>query len=93
MVREGDRKYFRVDNGDGWREQLFDLSRDPDEVHNLIDDSAYTEARSRLRSRVFVLPPPRQKDADNRFIHPYHSMNGDRSLTSPRPNVLLIITD
>ncbi len=74
MVREGDLKYFRVDSGAGWPEQLFDLSRDPEERHNLIDDPVYAEALGKLRSKVAALPPPRRKDEDNRFIDPYRPM-------------------
>lgn len=74
MVKEGDLKYFRVDNGEGWPEQLFDLAKDREERHNLIDDPVYVEALERLRSKVAALPPPRRKDESNRFIDPYRPM-------------------
>ena len=76
MVKEDDLKYFRFDNGAGWPEQLFDLSSDLDECDNLIDDPAYAEGLARLRGKVDALPPPRRKDADNRFIDPYRPMGG-----------------
>ena len=68
MVKQDDLKYFRFDNGAGWPEQLFNLSIDPDECNNLIDDLAYAEALTGLRAKVDALPPPRRKDVDNRFI-------------------------
>ena len=74
MVKEGDLKYFRVDNGEGWPEQLFDLAKDREERHNLIDDPVYAEALGKLRSKVAALPPPRRKDENNRFIDPYRPM-------------------
>ena len=77
MVKEGDLKYFRVDNGEGWPEQLFDLAKDRQERHNLIDDPVYAEALGRLRSKVAALPPPRRKDERNRFIDPYRPMLQD----------------
>ena len=49
----------------------------PDERNNLIDNPAYAEALAGLRGKVDALPPPRRKDADNRFIDPYRSMGGD----------------
>ena len=77
MVKQDDLKYFRFDNGAGWPEQLFDLSSDPDECNNLIDNPAYAGALAGLRGKVDVLPPPRRKDADNRFVDPYRPMGGD----------------
>ena len=35
------------------------------------------EALTGLRGKVDALPPPRRKDADNRFIDPYRPMAGD----------------
>ena len=71
MVKEGSLKYFRFNNGQDWPEQLFDLSEDPDERNNLIDNPAYADALSKLRAKVDALPPPRRKDEDNRFIDPH----------------------
>lgn len=34
-------------------EELYDLSRDPDELHNLIDDPAYLDAKISLRKALF----------------------------------------
>ena len=76
MIKEGDIKYFRVNNDKGWPEQLFDLAKDPHERHNLIDDSAYGEALTRMRARIDAMPPPRRKDGNNRFIDSYRPMNG-----------------
>ena len=71
MVKEGSLKYFRFDNDKGWPEQLFDLSKDPDERNNLIDAPTYADALSRLRAKAGALPPPRRKDENNRFIDPH----------------------
>jgi choline-sulfatase len=71
MVKEGSLKYFRFDNDKGWPEQLFDLSKDPDERNNLMDVPAYADALSKLRAKAEALPPPRRKDENNRFIDPY----------------------
>ena len=71
MVKEGNLKYFRFDNDKGWPEQLFDLSRDPDERNNLIDVPDYADALSRLRAKADALPAPRRKDKNNRFIDPH----------------------
>ena len=71
MIKEGSLKYFRFDNNKGWPEQLFDLSKDPDERNNLIDVSAYADALSKLRAKIDALPEPRRKDENNRFIDPY----------------------
>lgn len=71
MVKEDNLKYFCFDNNKGWQDQLFDLSNDPDECNNLIDDTNYTEELSRLRSKVEALPAPRRKDNNNSFIDPH----------------------
>ena len=71
MVKRGDLKYFRFDNGKGWPEQLFDLAADPAERHNLIDAPAYAEALSELRGKADALPPPRRKDERNTFMDPH----------------------
>jgi len=68
MVKEHSLKYFQFNNDKGWPEQLFDLSKDPDERNNLINASAYADALSRLRAKADVLPEPRRKDENNRFI-------------------------
>ena len=77
MIKQDSLKYFRFDNGAGWPEQLFDLSNDPDERNNLIDNPTYAQALESLRGKVDALPPPRRKDADNRFIDPYRPMAGN----------------
>jgi len=74
MVKEGGLKYYRVDNGERWPEQLFDLTKDRAERHNLIDDPLYDDALEKLRSKVAALPPPRRKDENNRFIDPFRPM-------------------
>ncbi|RKU28840.1 hypothetical protein C6497_08760 [Candidatus Poribacteria bacterium] len=71
MVKEGDLKYFRFDNDKGWQDQLFDLSNDPHENNNLIDNPNYNQQLSRLQSRINALPTPRQKDKYNNFIDPH----------------------
>ena len=71
MVKEGDFKYFRFDNDRGWPPQLFDLSNDPDECNNLIDNPDYADVLSRLIAKADALPSPRRKDKDNRFIDPH----------------------
>ena len=71
MVKEGSLKYFRFDNDKGWPEQLFDLSKDPDERNNLIDVPAYADTLSQLRAKADALPPPRRKDENNRLIDPH----------------------
>ena len=77
MVKQDSLKYFRFDNGAGWPEQLFDLSSDPDECNNLIDNPTYAEVLTGLRAKVDALPPPRRKNTDNRFIDPYRPMGED----------------
>lgn len=74
MVKEGNLKYFRFDNDKGWQDQLFDLSNDPHENNNLIDNPNYTEQLSKLQSKIDALPSPRQKDKNNRFIDPHRSI-------------------
>ena len=73
-MTEGSLKYFRFDNNKEWPEQLFDLSKDPDERNNLIDAPAYADALSRLRAKADALPEPRRKDKNNRFIDPHRPM-------------------
>ena len=51
MVKFDDLKYFRFNERD-WPEQLFDLSRDPEERHNLIGDPEYAGALRRLREKL-----------------------------------------
>ena len=75
MVKEDDMKYFRFDNNKGWQDQLFNLSNDPDECNNLIDNPNYTETLERLRTKVEALPDPRRKDKNNRFIDPYRTIS------------------
>ena len=58
MVKEGSLKYFRFDNDKGWPEQLFDLSKDPDERNNLIETPAYADALSKLRAKVGCITAP-----------------------------------
>jgi choline-sulfatase len=77
MIKAGSLKYFRFDKEQGWPEQLFDLSADPDERRNLIDDPTYDRAITALRQRADALPPPRRKDGENRFIDPYRPMAGE----------------
>ena len=72
MVKEGSWKYFRYNNDKGWPEQLFDLTTDPDETNNLIDDTIHTDILTRLRTKADALPPPRRKDQNNRFIDLHH---------------------
>ena len=71
MVKEGNLKYFRFDNNKGWQDQLFDLSNDPHENNNLIDNPNYIQQLSRLQSKINALPSPRKKDKNNSFIDPY----------------------
>ena len=51
MVKHDHLKYFRFE-GKGWPEQLFDLTADPDENRNLIDDEAYVDDLKRLRAKA-----------------------------------------
>ena len=71
MVKEGNIKYFRFNNDKGWQDQLFELSKDPHENINLIDNPNYTEQLSKLKSKIDALPSPRQKDKNNSFIDPH----------------------
>lgn len=71
MVKEGSLKYFRFDNDKGWPDQLFDLSKDPDEWNNLIDNLDYADVLLRLKAKANALPPPRRKDQNNCFIDPH----------------------
>ena len=71
MVKEGDLKYFRFDNDKGWQDQLFDLTIDPHEKNNLVDNANYFQQLSRLQSKIDALPSPRQKDKNNCFIDPH----------------------
>jgi choline-sulfatase len=51
MVKIDDLKYSRFLERD-WPEQFFDLGKDPQENHNLIDDPAYAADLRRLRARL-----------------------------------------
>ena len=63
MIKQGSLKYFRFDGKgrDAWPDQLFDLAKDPNETHNLIDEPEYADALARLRAKVTTLPAPRKK--------------------------------
>lgn len=52
-IRRGDVKYIQY-HGVYDREELYDLSRDPEEMRNLIDDPAYTERKADLRKALFA---------------------------------------
>lgn len=74
MVKDGNLKYFRFENDKGWQDQLFDLSNDPNENNNLINNPNYSEHLSNLRSKIDALPSPRQKDKNNCFIDPHKAI-------------------
>jgi hypothetical protein len=48
-------------------EELYDLDRDPGEMRNLIDDSAYLQAKIDLRRRLYAALASR----DGRHVVPY----------------------
>jgi hypothetical protein len=58
-------------------DEMYDLERDPDELHNVLWDERYAAERSALRAKLYELM--------NRYEDPY----GDRGLAgqgSDRPN-------
>jgi len=52
-IEHGRLKYIQY-HGIWDLEELYDLERDPDEMHNLIDDPAYLERKVDLRRRLFA---------------------------------------
>jgi arylsulfatase A-like enzyme len=48
-------------------EELYDLEKDPDEMHNLIDDPAYLQTKIDLRHRLFTA----LANSDGRHVVPY----------------------
>jgi hypothetical protein len=70
------KRYKYVFNGFDY-DEMYDLERDPDELHNVLWDESYAGARSALRGKLYELM--------NRYGDPY----GDLGLTeagSDRPN-------
>jgi arylsulfatase A-like enzyme len=74
MVVTADHKY--VFNGFDC-DELYDLTNDPDELHNRIDDESCAEVRSRLRATLYGLM--------NRYGDPYGDV-GPGGCNTNRPN-------
>ena len=58
-------------------DEMYDLERDPDELHNVIEDRGYAAARGELRGKLYELM--------NRFGDPYGD-RGHAASGSDRPN-------
>jgi arylsulfatase A-like enzyme len=48
----GGQKYFELCFGKRPAEELYDLAKDPDQIHNVTGDPAYAEARKKLRAQM-----------------------------------------
>ncbi|WP_230461199.1 sulfatase family protein [Sphingobium sp. CAP-1] len=65
-IQRGDLKYIQY-YGIYDTDELYDLSKDPKEMRNLIDDPAYLDAKVQLRSALYK----QLADRDGRHIIPY----------------------
>lgn len=67
MVRDHDWKYVHYM---GYRPQLFDMQRDPDELRDLGDDPAYETVRCRMKEKLFewMLARKRRTTVDHETI-------------------------
>ncbi len=48
----------------GFPPQLFDMQKDPDEVHNLADNPAYADTLQSCRKALFTILDPDKVDAE-----------------------------
>ncbi|MBK6600856.1 MAG: sulfatase-like hydrolase/transferase [Betaproteobacteria bacterium] len=60
MLREGDFKYVHYV---AYPAQLYDLQRDPEELHDVAGEPAYAETLARLRRRLLEILDPDEVDA------------------------------
>lgn len=60
MIRSGQHKFIRYHNAD-YPDQLFDLTSDPNECRNLIDNQSYSDTLSRFRARANELYPETER--------------------------------
>jgi choline-sulfatase len=60
MIRHGDFKYVHYV---AYEPQLFDLARDPEELHDLARDPAYARALEECRARLYAMCDPEAVDA------------------------------
>ncbi|MBC2665404.1 sulfatase [Novosphingobium flavum] len=65
-IRRGNLKYIQY-YGIYDRDELYDLSKDPDEMRNLIDDPAYVESKVELRKALYA----QLADRNGRHVIPY----------------------
>ena len=57
MLRQGDYKYVHYVDVD-YPDTLFDLSSDPDEYRNLVEEAAYREVRATFQQQLAQLCDP-----------------------------------
>ncbi len=60
MLRDGDYKYVHYVT---YAPQLFDLERDPEELHDVAADPAYADILARCRQRLYSMLDPDEVDA------------------------------
>jgi arylsulfatase A-like enzyme len=65
-IQHGSVKYIQY-HGVWDTEEIYDLARDPNEMHNLIDDPAYLSAKIELRHRLYAALTSR----DGRHVVPF----------------------
>lgn len=65
-IRRNNMKYIQY-YGIYDRDELYDLSRDPDEMHNVINDPAYIDTKVELRKALFA----QLADRNGRHVIPY----------------------
>lgn len=65
-IERGNLKYIQY-YGVYDTDELYDLSKDPDEMHNLVDDPAYLDAKVELRKALF----DQLADRNGRHVIPY----------------------
>jgi arylsulfatase A-like enzyme len=78
-IQRGDLKYIQY-YGIYDTDELYDVAKDPDEMHNLIDDPAYVNAKVELRSALYK----QLADRDGRHVIPY---TGRMSIGSVRRRI------
>jgi choline-sulfatase len=87
MLRRGRFKYVYIH---GYDDQLFDLEEDPGEWHNLVQDPAYTEVSTQMRTRILEIVDPddvaaRVEDSYHRRLLIQNAMERNNTRWNPKP--------